>query len=147
MSKFFSHFQLVMKVLLLLPVWFDNDPEIESKYHHYNLCLVLFNNSYLEFTRWHYYSEYVFSYIYYYFDTVYNTSMTCQLPSEMFVILQDTHFSFLYIMQPGDNLNTKCEILVTVMFILVCTQLRPVSDVMSVSQTGLIVLLNVTIKT
>ena len=37
--------------------------EIESKYHHYNLCLVLFNNSYLEFTRWHYYSEYVFSYI------------------------------------------------------------------------------------
>ena len=44
-------------------VWFDNDPEIESKYHHCNLCLVLFNNSYLEFTRWHYYLEYVFSYI------------------------------------------------------------------------------------
>ena len=46
----------------------DNDPEIESKYHHYNLCLVLFNNSYLEFTRWHYYSEYVFLYMakYYY---------------------------------------------------------------------------------
>ena len=43
--------------------WFDNDPEIESKYHHYNLCLFLSNNSYLEFTRWHYYSEYVFSYI------------------------------------------------------------------------------------
>ena len=43
--------------------WFDNEPEIESKYHHYNLCLVLLNNSYLEFTRWHYYSEYVFSYI------------------------------------------------------------------------------------
>ena len=40
----------------------DNDPEIDSKYHHYNLCLVLFNNSYLEFTRRHYYSEYVFSY-------------------------------------------------------------------------------------
>ena len=39
------------------------NPEIESKYHHYNLCLVLFNNSYLELTRWHYYSEYVFSYI------------------------------------------------------------------------------------
>ena len=42
---------------------FDNDSEIESKYHHYNLYLVLFNNSYLEFTRWHYYSEYVFSYM------------------------------------------------------------------------------------
>ena len=48
----------------LMSVWFDNDPEIESKYHHYNLCLVLFNNSYLEFTRWHYFSEYVFSYIF-----------------------------------------------------------------------------------
>ena len=44
-------------------VWFDNDPEIELKYHHCNLCLVLFNNSYLEFTRRHYYLEYVFSYI------------------------------------------------------------------------------------
>ena len=38
----------------------DNDLEIESKYQHYNLCLALFNNSYLEFTRWHYCSEYVF---------------------------------------------------------------------------------------
>ena len=44
--------------------------------------------------------------------------MPCQLPSEMFVILQDTRFSFLYIMQPGDNLNTTCKILVTVMFII-----------------------------
>ena len=32
-------------------IWFDNDPEIESKYHHYNLCLVTSNNSYLELTK------------------------------------------------------------------------------------------------
>ena len=39
--------------------------ELLNKTRHklYNLCLVLFNNSYLEFTRSHYYSEYVFSYI------------------------------------------------------------------------------------
>ena len=51
-------FQLYFRVI----IWIDNDPKIESKYHHYNLCLVLCNNSYLEFTTWHYYSEYIFSY-------------------------------------------------------------------------------------
>ena len=37
--------------------------DISTLFQGHCLCLVVFNNSYLEFTRWHYHSKYFFSYI------------------------------------------------------------------------------------
>ena len=68
--------------------WFDNDPEIESKYHHYNLCLVLFNNSYLEFTRWYYYSEYVF---FLYFLKLPAGKGFCSVYISLYIFILDHH--------------------------------------------------------
>ena len=43
--------------------WFDNDPEIESKYYHHICVLFSLVDLYIEFTRWHYHSEYCSYYI------------------------------------------------------------------------------------